>query len=412
MAALSSKMNVLKSVCFTLRRRTMSITTSDKGKMNIDCAKISTSVANLQGKGIIWDGANKDKQRIAAAIDDDSKIPVRLGGGYKLPIEEASSMPLSRVEEGKQPPSSSIDHSTNHCPSPLQLNTAVATETTETEEDYALEYTLDSAPRFLSQKSMWDPQILKVSYNDMYKTLSHEQQRLWLKAHFVLRRRCCADLFEERRFVESDEDEKHMREREKREREKRKMMLRDVVHPPPPILPSPEKSQMASYIDDEDQSDSEVEIIEFDIVCSDGIMIDGGIFEMESRMIQAYYYIGLTSIEVESNSEIIKKVEFFCKERVQICDHYRHDQLLRRHKLNEFNSIFYQLHRADALDLIIAAFDLNIISLMELMMEEVAHLISKMTTDEVYNIFSVNLKHYNPKKFQWMKEFLEGYECF
>ncbi|XP_071693345.1 uncharacterized protein [Rutidosis leptorrhynchoides] len=198
----------------------------------------------------------------------------------------------------------------------------------------------------------WDSQLLKVTFLES-KTLSLEKQRLWLIAHLILRNR---------------------------------RSILEIV---------------SSNSDDEDEENCK--IIQ-NIVCSDKICIDAKHFERESICIQDNYECGCDVIEVESNSEIIKKVEFFCVERAKIQDYYAHDHYLLQHKLDSFNSIFCRDNRIYAIDLMIAATDLEIKCLIDLMMEDVDDIFNQMTSDdEAYKILFVNLRvDYSLRRFECM----------
>ncbi|XP_071694716.1 uncharacterized protein [Rutidosis leptorrhynchoides] len=149
---------------------------------------------------------------------------------------------------------------------------------------------------------------------------------------------------------------------------------------------------------EEDESDIEDE---FDLVCFDGIEFDAKLFLRESLMVrEAYDYCVWNSLAVETNSEIIKMVELFCVERAKIHDDYAGDEALVQHKLNEFNSNFRQANRKHALDLMTAAFNMKMRSLVDVMMEDIIDIFAKMTEDEAYKILFVNLKdNYNNAEF-------------
>ncbi|XP_071707778.1 uncharacterized protein [Rutidosis leptorrhynchoides] len=57
-------------------------------------------------------------------------------------------------------------------------------------------------PERAKQKNDWDPELLRVPF-DKYETLTPKQQRQWLCAHFIVRRRASAHLYQ----FKSDEDE-------------------------------------------------------------------------------------------------------------------------------------------------------------------------------------------------------------
>ncbi|XP_071694561.1 uncharacterized protein [Rutidosis leptorrhynchoides] len=189
----------------------------------------------------------------------------------------------------------------------------------------------------------WELRLLKVPFLE-YKTLSREKQRLWLAQHFIVKS----------------------------------------------IKTSTEVDAAKLEPEDEDEDEENNEII-MSIVCSDKIGIDAKLLERESITIQGCYELETDVIEIESNSEIIKKVESFCAERWKIRNDYAHDETLVRHKLNDFNSNFRQTNQIHALALMITAIDLKIKSLIDLMMEDIDDMFTKMTTaDEAYKILSMN----------------------
>ncbi|XP_071714028.1 uncharacterized protein [Rutidosis leptorrhynchoides] len=149
------------------------------------------------------------------------------------------------------------------------------------------------------------------------------------------------------------------------------------------------------------------------IVCSDKICIDAKVFRRESEIVQLNYEFDTDVIKVKSNSEIIKKVELLCAERALIQDDYvnnDNDDLLQ-HKLNDLNSKFRQENQIYALDLMIAALQLQIKCLLDLMIEEFDDMFTKMTSDdEAYKILFVNLRGDYPRgKFEFMKHKLQIY---
>ncbi|XP_071694317.1 uncharacterized protein [Rutidosis leptorrhynchoides] len=152
------------------------------------------------------------------------------------------------------------------------------------------------------------------------------------------------------------------------------------------------------------------ENIEMKIVCSDGISIDAEPFKRESRVVQDAYKYNNGSTKVESNSEIIKAVKLFCEKRANIQDLYAHSEIIFRQMLAKFYSEFCESNRDNALHLMIAAFDLGIKSLIDLMMEDVDDMFSKMTSaDAFYKIFKVNLNGQNDRKdkYEFMKDDIE-----
>ncbi|XP_071696259.1 uncharacterized protein [Rutidosis leptorrhynchoides] len=167
-----------------------------------------------------------------------------------------------------------------------------------------------------------------------------------------------------------------------------------------------DKTIAALYDDSEKPSHHKIYREGVNIVCSDGISIDAEIFKRESIVAASRYEHDLCDIEVESNSKIIKKVEHFCGTRAMIQNYYACDDYhLQQKKLNSFNSNFRQHNRIYALDLMIAAFDLQIRSLVDLMMEDVVDVFAKMTSDEAYKILFVNLTgEYKRGKFEFMKK--------
>ncbi|XP_071694315.1 uncharacterized protein [Rutidosis leptorrhynchoides] len=162
--------------------------------------------------------------------------------------------------------------------------------------------------------------------------------------------------------------------------------------------------------DDDDDDDGGGDDDEINIVCSDGVSIEAEPFKRESRVVQDAYEYNNGSKKVESNSEIIKVVKLFCEKRAKIQDHYAHDQILFQQKLNKFYSKFRQSNQINALHLMIAAFDLGMKSLIDLMMEDVDDMFTKMTSaDEFYKIFKVNLNGQKDRKdkFEFMKDDVE-----
>ncbi|XP_071717462.1 uncharacterized protein [Rutidosis leptorrhynchoides] len=130
-----------------------------------------------------------------------------------------------------------------------------------------------------------------------------------------------------------------------------------------------------------------------EIHCSDRIDIDGEPFKRESLVVQTNYNFGFAYVDrLQGNSELLLKVQFFCAERAKIHDDYAHDETLLGQKLNEFNSKFRQANQIHALDLMTAAFELEIRSLVDVLMDDVIDIFLKMTDDEAYKILYVNLR--------------------
>ncbi|XP_071711514.1 uncharacterized protein [Rutidosis leptorrhynchoides] len=119
--------------------------TSEWGKIDLNCAADFGRLIDCSRKRKIWLGP-KDKQTAAAAaaIDDDSEKPTP----NKIPRRENMQQ-----DKDKQ----------------------IATETTTDAQPIN-----SFQPLFLSatEKNNWDPELLKVSYNDLYETLSDEKQLL------------------------------------------------------------------------------------------------------------------------------------------------------------------------------------------------------------------------------------------
>ncbi|XP_071716689.1 uncharacterized protein [Rutidosis leptorrhynchoides] len=219
----------------------------------------------------------------------------------------------------------------------------------------------DSVTRVLRGNN-WDPDLLKSAFSQ-FKTLSHGKKHLWLAAHFILRkRRTVTEIW---------------------------------------------SSNSDSETEAEDENKCEI----MNIVCSDKICIDAKPFMRESLAVQGSYEWDSDVIKVKINSEIIKKVQLLCAERALIQDDHANNDDLQHKKLNDLNSKFRQENRIYALDLMIAALELEIKFLLDLMIEDIDDMFTKMTSDdEAYKILSVNLRGEYPRgKFELMKHKLQSY---
>ncbi|XP_071717652.1 uncharacterized protein [Rutidosis leptorrhynchoides] len=138
------------------------------------------------------------------------------------------------------------------------------------------------------------------------------------------------------------------------------------------------------------------------IYSSDDISFDPEPFKRESLRVQNSYKYGLRYIdEITGDSKILEKVQLFCEERAKIQNDNVHDETLARQKLNEFNSNFRQANQIHVLDLIIAAFELEIRSLVDLFMDDAIDIFLEMTDDEAYKILTVDLRdEYSHKVFK------------
>ncbi|XP_071715913.1 uncharacterized protein [Rutidosis leptorrhynchoides] len=164
-----------------------------------------------------------------------------------------------------------------------------------------------------------------------------------------------------------------------------------------------DKQVAAAETDEEVESNNNSKIIrKMKIYCSDEIEIDGEPFKRESLVVQDTYEYGSDCVDIrEGDSELLLKVQFYCAERAKIQDDFANDKTLIRQKLNEFNSYFRQANQKHALDLMIAAFELEIRSLVDLMMDDVIDIFLKMTEDEAYKVLPVNLRdEYSHKVFK------------
>ncbi|XP_071716675.1 uncharacterized protein [Rutidosis leptorrhynchoides] len=151
--------------------------------------------------------------------------------------------------------------------------------------------------------------------------------------------------------------------------------------------------QVAAETDDEVESNNSKTIRKMEIYCSDGISIDGEPFKRESLVVQNHCKFGFAYVEnLKGNSELLLKVQFYCAERAKIQDNYSDDETVLRQKLDDFNSSFRQENRIYALDLMTAAFELEIRSLVDVLMDDVIDVFLKMTDDEAYKILYVNLR--------------------
>ncbi|XP_071715360.1 uncharacterized protein [Rutidosis leptorrhynchoides] len=146
----------------------------------------------------------------------------------------------------------------------------------------------------------------------------------------------------------------------------------------------------------ESNNNSKIIYKETRIFCSDGKYIDAEPLKRESLVAQYAYKFGVSRIKLnrvsELDSELILKVQIFCAVRANIQDDYANDETLARHKLNEFNSKFRQAHQKHALNFMIAAFELEIRSLVDTFMDDVIDIFLKMTDDEAYKILFVNMR--------------------
>ncbi|XP_071686547.1 uncharacterized protein [Rutidosis leptorrhynchoides] len=209
---------------------------------------------------------------------------------------------------------------------------------------------------------LWNPKLLKVRFKE-YKSLPFSIRLQWLTSHFILRRRCLAFSFFHYRKFDSDSD---------------------------------------------CDSDSDYGL---EMVTSDGVYFDGTPLLGECLVIQARFMCGFGPKILQIDSNTLQMVMDFCEGHRNIGEDFIYDNYIFYNRLTMFNSKFRQQHHKSALRLIIAAFNLSLRSLIELMMEDVVDLFNKMTTDEVYDIFSVNLKENgDDRKFKFMKDRLYYYK--
>ncbi|XP_071704371.1 uncharacterized protein [Rutidosis leptorrhynchoides] len=133
------------------------------------------------------------------------------------------------------------------------------------------------------------------------------------------------------------------------------------------------------------------------IVCPDGTLIDADPLYMESLSIQeAHRFENAAKVKTKSNSDTINKVVEFCNERARLKNDFADDPETLSQKLNDFNSQFRQDNRGRfAIDLYIAAFNLEISSLVDVMWEAVDSAFKDMNADEAYDILPVNLKKFD-----------------
>ncbi|XP_071727985.1 uncharacterized protein [Rutidosis leptorrhynchoides] len=103
------------------------------------------------------------------------------------------------------------------------------------------------------------------------------------------------------------------------------------------------------------------------MLCSDGI-----------------YEINAKLLSLNANIEVIKKVEELCVERAKIRSN---DEALRR-----FNRIFRQKNKDCVVDLFEVGFELEIKSLIDLLMKDVDDMFLNMSANQAYKILFVNLK--------------------
>ncbi|XP_071715722.1 uncharacterized protein [Rutidosis leptorrhynchoides] len=214
--------------------------------------------------------------------------------------------------------------------------------------------THDDSNKPVLRGNNWYLPFLKDAFSE-FRSLSDEKRRQWLAAHFILKK-------------------------------------------PETLI------ETSSPSSETDENEREI----MNIVCSDKICIDAKPFRRESEVVLLNYEFDTDVIKVKSNSKIIKKVELFCAKRALIED--GNDDLLQQ-KLNDLNSEFRHENRIYALDLIIAALELQIKCLLDLMIEEFDDMFTKMTSDdEAYKILFVNLRGDYPRgKFEFMKHKLQIY---
>nr|XP_043627194.1 SKP1-like protein 11 [Erigeron canadensis] len=147
----------------------------------------------------------------------------------------------------------------------------------------------------------------------------------------------------------------------------------------------------------------EEEEFKITIRCSDGVCVDAKPFAKECMLIRNDYECRFfEKFKFEGQSDILYKVAEFCEGRAKINNNNPAD-------LNAFDSQFLQRYHSDAINLMIAAFYLDIKSLKELLMKEVDDMLTKMTADEIYGIFHNNLKDYNYYKFEIMVHLLNNF---
>ncbi|XP_071712209.1 uncharacterized protein [Rutidosis leptorrhynchoides] len=165
----------------------------------------------------------------------------------------------------------------------------------------------------------------------------------------------------------------------------------------PPKIDSDSDGDMYSDSDDSDYDSYKEVVLTQKIHCKDDVWIDADPFKTESKLVQMRYRADHGCIrEVESDSITLEMVKEFCEGRAKILDDAaeKENEKFDIDLLNEFNSKFLQDH--DAFQLIVAGFDLDIVSLIDLMMPEVVNLFTtKWTEDEVYDFFTVNFKEYH-----------------
>ncbi|XP_071704347.1 uncharacterized protein [Rutidosis leptorrhynchoides] len=137
------------------------------------------------------------------------------------------------------------------------------------------------------------------------------------------------------------------------------------------------------------------------IVCPDGTLIDADPLYTESLSIQvAYRFENVVKLKTKSNSDTINKVVDFCKGRAKLKNDFADDPETLKHKLNNFNSQFRQQNQSRfAIDLYIAAFNLEIGSLVDGMWEAVDSAFKDMNADEAYEILPVNLKKFDNDRY-------------
>ncbi|XP_071706304.1 uncharacterized protein [Rutidosis leptorrhynchoides] len=149
--------------------------------------------------------------------------------------------------------------------------------------------------------------------------------------------------------------------------------------------------------------------------CSDGVQFDAEPFKRKSRVVQMRYRNRIFGIrKLESNSKTLEMLKLFCEGRSKIVDYYYFDAKAVTKPYLKFKSNFFQEYQSSAFEIITAAYELEINSLIfhPLMMEQVVKLFITKTEDEVYNFFFINLKEYRDDKFNVMKQALFSYGEF
>ncbi|XP_071709459.1 uncharacterized protein [Rutidosis leptorrhynchoides] len=135
------------------------------------------------------------------------------------------------------------------------------------------------------------------------------------------------------------------------------------------------------------------------LVCSDGVSIEAKPFKRESGVVNGFYNNKFGIPIFESDSKTLEMVKEFCVARAYFQDYYAyhypdsHEESLQK-ALNWCNSKFleqYQSNFQATIKIIEAAFELEMISLIHLMMEAVIDLFSDMNEGDVYDFFPVHL---------------------